>query len=454
MTSGRTATHHADRGRGSRLAYAAVAIVSLAIGVAGSWFALGSRQSPPPPAAVVSGPQDASGHAGMPGMEGEAAGGHPSEATGNTVYISPARQQLIGVRTATVRTQSLRTTLRTVGTLTYDETRVTQINTKIAGWIDHVYVDYVGKFVRRGQPLLDLYSPALVATQKEYLLTLKGGRPLAESRSSPEARAAGDSLRTATRERLKLWDISDAQIDEIERTGKVRKLLTLYAPFDGVVLERNAFAGQYITPETSTFKIADLSTIWARGQIFEYELTRVKVGQSVKVDFPYGQAHEALNGKITFIYPDIDPQTRRVKIRAEFRNPGFEFKPDTYVTLVIASDQGEALSIPKEAVIDTGVKRYVILAHPNGYFEPREVELGPPTDDVYPVAHGLKDGDTVVTSALFLIDSETNLQAAMQAMSMSMPGMDMGGGNKGGEMPAQQGPAAGHAGHAAPPKQP
>src|SRR5581483_6205597 len=322
--------------------------------------------------------------------------------------------------------------------------------TKVSGWIDRVYVDYVGKFVRRGEPLLALYSPALVATQKEYLLALKGGRPLSGSQSSADARAAGESLRTATRDRLKLWDISDAQIEEIERSGQVQKLLTLYAPFDGVVLERNAFAGQYITPEMSTFKIADLSTIWVLGQIFEYELSRVKIGQEVAVEFPYGQARETLKGAITFTSPDVDPQTRRVKIRAEFRNPRFEFKPDTYVTLVIKSDAGEALSVPKEAVIDTGVKRYVILAHPNGYFEPRDVDVGPPTDEVYPIVQGLKEGDTIVSSALFLIDSETNLQAAMQAMSMSMPGMDTGGGKKGAETPAQQGSGAGHSGHSAP----
>jgi len=423
MTRTNAVTPSANRGRASVLAYGTVAVVSLAVGIAGTWLAVRPARSPTPPAAAVT-EQGPSGHEGMPGMGREPSGEHPTEAKGNTVYISPARQQLIGVRTAPVTARPLRTTIRTVGTLAYDETRVTRINTKIAGWIDRVYVDYVGKSVRRGEPLLALYSPALVATQKEYLLALTGGHPFGGSRSSTEARAASDSLRTATRERLKLWDISDAQIDEIERTGQVRKLLTLYAPFDGIVLERDAFAGQYITPEMSTFKIADLSTIWVLGQIFEYELGRVKIGQEVAVEFPYGQAHEGLNGQITFIYPDVDPQTRRVKIRAEFHNPGFEFKPDSYVTLVIASDQGEALSVPKEALIDTGAKRYVILAHPNGYFEPREVEVGPPTDEVYPVAHGLKEGDTIVTSALFLIDSETNLQAAMQAMSMSMPCRD------------------------------
>ena len=442
----------ADEGRGGVLAYATVAIVALALGATGTWLALRSHPSPAGPPAAVSAERAESPHTGMPGMGGEASSEHPTEAKGNAVYVSPARQQLIGVRTAEVSERPLRTTLRTVGTLAYNETRVTQINTKIAGWVDHVYVDYVGKAVRRGQPLLTLYSPALVSTQNEYVLALKGVTRLTDN-SSPDTRSAAESLRRVTRERLKLWDISDAQIGEIERTGQIQKLLTLYAPFDGIVLERNAFAGQYISPEMSIFKIADLSTIWVLGQIFEYELPQVKVGQHVKIEFPYGQAPEALEGKITFIYPDVDPQTRRVKVRAEFPNPGFEFKPDSYVTLVLSSQTGTELAIPKEAVIDTGVKRYVILAHPNGYFEPRDVVVGAPTDELYPVLRGLKPGDQVVTSAQFLIDSETNLQAAMQAMSMSMPGMDMGGsGTPGTEKPAPHahGPAAEHSGHASP----
>src|SRR5581483_11322299 len=182
MMRSRAGAHQADRGGGRTLAYAAVAVVSLAIGVAGTWLALRSERPPDAAAGGKSAPS-AAGHEAMPGMENEAAGEHPTEAKGNTVYISPARQQLIGVRTATVKAQPLRTTIRTVGRLAYDETRVTQINTKISGWIDRVYVDYVGKFVRRGEPLLALYSPALVATQKEYLLALKGGRPLSGSQS-------------------------------------------------------------------------------------------------------------------------------------------------------------------------------------------------------------------------------------------------------------------------------
>jgi RND family efflux transporter MFP subunit len=447
----------AGTGRPGAMAYAMVAALALALGVAGTLFVV--RSEPSPPAITTTSATPLTGSENMPGMEPP--GEHPTEANGQSVYISPARQQLIGVRTAAVAREPLRRTMRTVGTLAYDETRVTQVNTKIAGWVERVFVDYVGKPVRRGEPLLSVYSPSLVSTEREYLLALGAARSSTEG-VAPEANAAARSLRSATRERLKLWDISDAQIDELARTGRVERTLTLYAPFDGVVLERNTFAGQYVTPEMSVVKLADLSSIWVLGQIYEYELAQVKVGQDVEIEFPYGQAPEALKGKITFIYPDVDPQTRRVKIRAEFPNHGLVFKPDTYVTLVIASTDGDELAVPKEAVIDTGAKRYVILAHPNGYFEPREIAVGPPADELYPVLRGLREGEIIATSALFLIDSETNLESAMQAMSMSMPGMEMGGAKGGGrnggmegmEMPAEKAPAtpsaaapAGHAGH-------
>lgn len=439
-------------------AYGAVALVSLAAGAAGTLLAVRSgRVSLGPPSGVPTQGSPDSSHGDMPGMGSPA----PEASQTKGIYISPARQQLIGVRTAPVQVRSLDSTIRTVGALAYDETRVANINTKIAGWVDRVFVDYVGKAVRKGESLLSLYSPALVATQTEYLLALKAWKQQPIDERFPEPREGARSLLSATRDRLKLWDIPDGQIEILERTGKVEKTLTLQAPFDGVVLERNVFAGQYITPEMTIFKVADLSKIWVIGQVFEYEMGRVALGQEVDVEFPYGQTSKTLHGKITFIYPEIDPQTRRVKIRAEFANPGFEFKPETYVTLVISSAGGKALAVPREAVIDTGARRYAILARPNGYFEPRDVSLGEPVDDVYPVIEGLREGDQVVTSALFLVDSETNLKAAMQAMSMGMPGMDMGesgGAMKGDGMPdvaatgaARSAEASGHSQHAVQP---
>jgi RND family efflux transporter MFP subunit len=379
-------------------------------------------------------------------MGAEAEGGHPTEAGGKTVYISPARQQQFGVRASVVEPQPIETTIRTVGTLAYDETRVAQVHTKIAGWVERVYVDYVGKSVRRDEPLFTVYSPDLFSTQTEYLLARKGVAELGTS-SVASARTAAESLLAAARDRLRLWDIPEEHIRELEETGTVQRTLMLHSPFHGVVLERSAFPGQYLTPEMTAFKIADLSRIWAFGAVFEYELPLVKVGQEAEIAFPYGQASRALKGRITFIYPEVDPQTRRVRVRAEFSNPGLQFKPESYVTMQLRTEGGTRLAVPKEAVIDTGATRYAILAHPEGYFEPREIEVGEPGDQFYPLLGGLNDGDRIVTSAQFLVDSETNLQAALQAMA-GHGGMDMSGGEmKKGEQTASPSASPGHSGH-------
>ena len=425
-----------DRGAPARswLPFVLVALVSIAAGVGGAALVLRApRSAPPEPpspsAKAVAGDE----HAGMPGMEAAPEGGHPTGTGDQTVYISPARQQLIGVRTAVIEPRELGTTVRASGTLAYDETRVAQIHTKISGWVDRVYVDYIGKDIRRGQPLLTVYSPELVSTQTEYLLAVRNKAQFERS-PIPTSRAAADSLLAAARDRLKLWDVPEEHIKELEQSGQVRRTLMLHSPFNGIVLERNAFPGQYITPEMTTFKIADLSTIWAFGAIFEYELPLIKLGQEAEIEFPYGQANRSLKGKITFISPEIDAQTRRVRIRAEFPNPGQKLKPETYVTVVIRSEGGLRLAIPKEAVIDNGTKRYALVAHPNGYFAPAEIQVGPPSDDYYPLLGGLKEGDLVVSSAQFLIDSETNLQAAMQSM-IGMPGMEVKGGGDTKAMP-------------------
>ncbi len=411
--------------------YAIVAVLALAAGVGLTFAAL--RFWPgwsAPPAGTA---PAAAGHDTMAAVPPDP----PSE---TAVFISAARQQLIGVRTAEVTHQALETTIRTVGVLAYDETRVVEIHPKIAGWVESVSVDFVGKAVRRGQALFSIYSPDLVATQKEYLLALRAQAQLGGSRVA-ETREGAGSLLAATRERLRLWDISDAQIAELERTREPRRTMTLYSPFDGTVLERNAFPGQYVSPEMSTFKIANLSTIWVLGQIFEYEVPLVKLGQEAEIQFPYTRAGRALTGRITFIYPEVDPMTRRVKVRIEFPNPGLEFKPESYVTVLIRTGAGRQLAVPKEAVLDDGNKRYTILALADGYFEPRPIDVGEPVDAFYPVLAGLKQGDRVVTSAQFLIDSETNLQAAMQAMA-GMPGMESpvsapatSGGHEGMDMP-------------------
>jgi RND family efflux transporter MFP subunit len=359
----------------------------------------------------------------MPGMAGDVPAA-PAGAGSQAVYISPARQQLVGVRSAQVGRQRVEGTVRTVGMLASDETRTAQIHTRVSGWVEQLYVDYVGKPVRRGQPLFAVYSPDLATAQADYLVALHARQRLAEN-ASAEFRAGADALLQASRDRMRRWNVTDAQIDELERADRPSRTVAIESPFDGVVLEKDAYAGQYVTPEMTSFKLADLTSIWAVGQVFEYEAARLHVGDKVEIEFPYGQASKRA-ATIDFIYPNVDPQTRRVRFRITLDNRDHTLKPDTYVSLIWHGESSDRLVIPKEAVIDTGPRRYVLLALAGGYFAPRDVQVGPATGDFYPVIAGVAEGDRVVTSAQFLIDSETNLMAAMQGMAMSMPGMDMG----------------------------
>jgi len=436
----------AERRSRQIVVYVTIAVLALAAGIGGTLVALRYRatagaNAPLAAAAGTSGQEHAE-HGAMDAAAGAQAA--QPDAGSKRVFISPARQQLIGVRTAEVTHQALDTTIRTVGVIAYDETRVAEIHTKIAGWVERVFIDFVGKPVRRGQPLFTIYSPDLVATQREYLLALKAERQLAGSQIA-ETRESARSLLAATRERLRLWDVTDAQVEQLTRTGEPQRTLTIYSPFSGIVLERNAYPGQYITPEAATFKVADLSTLWVIGQVFEYELAMLKVGQPADIEFPFGPSTRKLSGRITFIYPEIDPQTRRAKVRIEVRNPGLDLKPESFVTVVIRSSGGSRLAIPQEAVIDTGTEQYALLALADGYFEPRPIKVGAPVNQFYPVLEGLQHGDRVVTSAQFLIDSETNLQAAMQSMAGHGHGSTGGAGEKpaggSGQKPPDKAPA-------------
>jgi RND family efflux transporter MFP subunit len=390
----------------------AVGLIGLALGAGLMFFVLRmDRDGRLPPAMAAGQDTDAQIDGPPPDVP------RPSEAA---VYVSPARQQRIGVRTATVEEQTLDATLRTTGVLAYDETRIADVHAKVAGWIERVSVDFVGKAVRRGEALFSVYSPDLVATQKEYLLALRAQAELGGSRF-PETRTGASSLLAAARERLRLWDLTDAQIAQLERTGEPQKSVTVFSPFDGIVLERSAFPGQYITPEVRTFRIADLSRVWVVAQVFETELAGIRIGQTASIEFPYAQSARTIAGRVAYIHPDIDPMTRRGRVRIELANPGLELRPDAYVTVVLGQGAGRRLAVPKEAVIDTGARRYAIVALADGYFEPRSIDVGAPAGDYYPVIAGLRAGERVVTSAQFLIDSESNLQAAMGAMTAPPP---------------------------------
>jgi Cu(I)/Ag(I) efflux system membrane fusion protein len=355
-----------------------------------------------------------------------------------TIQISPEKQQLIGVQYSTVEFKAISRTLRAVGRLTWDETKIVRIHSRVEGWVEQVFVDFIGKQVGKGQPLISIYSPELWQTQQEYLLALKGRDELADS-PFREAVAGSVSLLAAARKRLELWDIEMAQLEHLEHTGKPFKALTLYAPSAGFVLTRNAFPKQRVTPETELYVIADLSTIWVMADIYEYEAAEIKVGQPATVSLSYSPGR-SYRGKVTYINPQFDNATRTLKVRVELANPGFALKPDMFANVELGIGYGKQIVVPQEAVMDSGAEQLVFVAHEGGYFEPRKVQLGAKVDHEFIVLGGLKAGERIVTSANFLIDSESKLKSA--AGGMGMPGMNHGGGQGGESKAPATNPAA------------
>lgn len=337
--------------------------------------------------------------------------GKVQEITPGTVQISPERQQLIGVRFGTVERRTLQKVTRTAGRIDYDEKRIGTVAPKISGWIEDLYVDFTGQFLRQGEPLLTIYSPELVSTQEEYLLALKARLDWSKSPFA-EVSESGKLLAESARRRLKLWDISDAQIETLEKTREPMKTLTLYSPFTGYVLKKMITRGQFVEAGMALYTIADLSVVWLIADIYEYELPSIRLGQKAAIEMAIYPG-EKFTGKLIYIYPFIDPQTRTAKVRFELANPHDKLKPEMFANVEISVLLGDRLAIPEGAVIDTGVRKVVIVDRGSGYFEPREVKLGAKAGEVFEVIDGLKAGERVVTSANFLIDSESKLKEAV-----------------------------------------
>jgi RND family efflux transporter MFP subunit len=350
----------------------------------------------------------------VPVEEGEETASGAVEGYGS-LKVTPERQQWIGVKTGIVRRRQIQKIIRTVGLVDYDEKRIAKIHTRISGWIEDLFVDYTGKLVKKGEPLLTIYSPELVSTQEEYLLALKGRAELVSSPFSNVSLGA-KTLLDATRQRLLLWDISEDQIQALQRTGKPQTTMTLHSPIEGFVLDKKAFEGKYVKPATDLYVIADLSVVWVYADIYEYEIPFVHVGQEARVSLSYMPGEEFV-GKVDYIYPYMEEKTRTVKVRLVFDNPGWKLKPKMYGNVRIQADLGEQLAVPDDAVLDTGTRQIVFLYHEDGTFEPREVKLGYELEDSYIVLDGLAEGDRIMTSANFLIDSESKLRAATQAMA-------------------------------------
>lgn len=345
---------------------------------------------------------------------GEQGGTQTASMPAGTVKIAADKQQLIGVRTGTVERQPMVRIVRTTGQLTADETKIAHIHVKLNGFIDKVFVDYVGQLVKKGQPLFTLYSPDLVATQEEYLIAKRGEKTLGTSQFAEVSQGSQSLLRSA-RQRLKLWDISDEQIKKLDETGEVSKTLTFYSPIGGFVMERKAFPQTAITPDMDLYLISDLSTIWVDADVYEYEVPFVKVGQTAQMELSY-YAGKTYTGKITYIYPTVDPVARTVKVRIEFPNPNFELKPQMFANVELKINYGDQVLVPQEAVMDSGDKQYVFVVHDGGVFEPRTIQMGAKLEGKVVVLSGLKPGETIVTSGNFLVDSESRLKSAMGGM--------------------------------------
>lgn len=337
------------------------------------------------------------------------------------VFVSPERQQISGVRFGRAEYRNLERVIRTVGRMDFDEKRISTVNPKIGGWIDELYVDYTGKMVRKGQPLLSIYSPELVSAQEEVLLGLKAKKILSASPISDVAEG-GDRLLQGARRRLLLWDITPKQLETLEQTGEIKKHMVLYSPVDGFVMEKMVFKGMSIMPGAALFKIGDLSTIWVIADIYEYELPFIKIGDKAQITLAYFPG-ETFEGTVTYIYPSLDPKTRTAKVRFDLPNPEFKLKPEMWANVELKIPLGRKLVVPEDAVMDSGTMQMVFVDRGQGHFESRHIEVGSRVQGYYEVLSGLREGEKVVTSANFLIDSESRLSGAMGGMA-GMPGME------------------------------
>jgi Cu(I)/Ag(I) efflux system membrane fusion protein len=340
------------------------------------------------------------------------------------IDVSPEKQQLVGIRTAVAEVRPLVKKIRTVGIVTYDETRVAQVFSKVDGWVEKLFVNYTGKLVQQGQPLFTYYSPDLVTTQEEYLLALDAKQKLGSS-SIKEISQGADSLLESAHRRLALWDISEDQIGELQKSRKPKRSLTLFSPISGFVIKKDVLQGMRVMPDKELYTIADLSTVWVNADIYEYELAQIRVGQKATIDLSYFPGR-TFNGKVAWISPVLDEKTRTAKIRLEFPNREFILKPEMYANAEIEIDGGRKLAVPDEAVLDSGLRKIVFLDKGNGRFAPAEVKLGAKYDNLYEVLDGLSPGERILASASFLLDSESRLKEAMGAMA-GMPGMEMEG---------------------------
>ncbi len=334
---------------------------------------------------------------------------------GATVSISPVVAQNMNVQTTTVVRRDLEREIRTVGYLEYDQERMVTVTTKYSGWIEKVYVNYLGEPVRKGQPLFDIYSPELLQTEQDLLSAIKFAQQF--DRTGTDAGRRADALVESARERLRYWDITPAQIEKLEQTGEVFRTLTVVAPASGVVMKRmEGLEGMAVRPGMEVYHIADLRTLWLSAQVFEHQIAEIDVGSQAEVELTYYPG-EVFQGTVRFIEPEFSEATRTLQMRIEVPNAAGKLRAGMFGTVrfhpVLAH---QALVVPTQAVLRTGQRNVVIVALGEGTFAPREVQIGHEGGGQVEVLSGLEEGERIVTSSQFLIDSESSLQAAVQKM--------------------------------------
>src|ERR1700688_4770224 len=336
------------------------------------------------------------------------------------VQISAQRLQSIGVKVGTVERKMVEDEIRTTGNVAVDETRLAYVQVRYSGYIEKVFADATYQFIRKGQPLFTIYSPDVVATEREYLVAEQNQQQVAQS-SVPGVASSAASLLDATSERLKQWGVPQQEITRLESSGQVQQALEFDSPVSGYITERNALPSVSVQPDMRLFTVADLSSVWVQAQVFQNDLGRIKVGDPATLTvstFP----GRTFRGRVNFIYPQLDTDTRTAKVRIIFANSELQLKPGMFVNVALRVPMGRQLVIPATGVMQSGTRQIAFVERSDGYLDPREVELGPRIGDDFVVAKGLKAGEQIVTSANFLIDSESQLQASLGSFVPPPPG--------------------------------
>ncbi|MEQ9398936.1 MAG: efflux RND transporter periplasmic adaptor subunit [Longimicrobiales bacterium] len=380
---------------------------------------------------------------GMPGMDaGSAMDMGGANAMGGmdmdgSVRLTADEVATFGITFGLAEVRPLSRTIRTVGLVEFDETRMTYVAPKFGGWVERLHADFTGQPIRRGEPLLEVYSPELVTAQEELLMAARMAESVGESGVEGVADGARD-LYTSARRRLAYWDISDEQIDRLVETGEVRKTLTLYAPVSGIVMEKDVFSGQAFQPGKNLYMIADLSQIWLSAEVFEADAGMIREGMPADITIA-AIPGRSFSGRVEYVYPTLEDRTRSMRARISLDNPGGQLKPGMYATVRFTADLGETLTLPSSAVLQSGERAIAFVDMGGGELMPHELTLGVRGQGHVQVIAGVEPGQRVVTSAQFLLDSESNLAEVMKAMmaqmnmsdmeGMDMEGMDMQGGS-------------------------